>query len=184
MLDIVTDFNVLCVPGVCQSQTRERVKEEKMDEQLLKIGELAAMVGISPKALRIYEKMGIIKPVKIDEESGYRLYSAGQTKEIEALLEWKDMGFSLKEIGMIFSGRYSKEDIDLVLEAKKKEWQEKIWIAEARMEEIDKLGCNLKFDESTNFETLTDDERAWYLSKLAVVNDSNVRQAVSEAIWL
>lgn len=60
----------------------------------------------------------------------------------------------------------------------------KIWIAQAGMEEIDRLGCNLKFDESTDLETLSDDERAWYLSRLAVVNDLNVRQAVSETIWL
>lgn len=26
---------------------------------------------------------------------------------------------------MIFSGKYSKDDIDLILEVKKKEWQEK-----------------------------------------------------------
>lgn len=90
----------------------------------------------------------------------------------------------LKEIGIIFSGKYSKDDIELILESKKKEWQEKIWIAEAKMEEIDKLGCNLKFDENANFETLTDEERAWYLSKLVVLNDTNVRQSVSEAIWL
>lgn len=155
-----------------------------MEDELLKIGELAAFAGISPKALRVYEKMDIIKPVKIDTENGYRYYSPDQVKEVEALIEWKDMGFSLKEVGMIFSGKYSKDDIELILEAKKKEWQEKIWIAEAKMEEIDKLGCTLKYDETNDFESLTDEERAWYLSKLAVVNDNNVRQAVSEAIWL
>ena len=37
-----------------------------MDEELLKIGEFAAFVGVSPKALRVYEKMEIIKPVKIE----------------------------------------------------------------------------------------------------------------------
>ncbi|MBO4347798.1 MAG: MerR family transcriptional regulator [Lachnospiraceae bacterium] len=155
-----------------------------MDEELLKIGELAAFVGVSPKALRVYEKMEIIKPVKVDEETGYRYYSADQVKDLEALLEWRDMGFSLKEVKIIFSGKYSKEDIELILESKKKEWQEKIWIAEAKMNEIDRMGCNLKFDESTDLQSLSDKDRAWYLSKLAVVNDSNVRQAISEAIWL
>lgn len=155
-----------------------------MYEELLKIGELAAFVGVSPKALRVYEKMEIIKPVKVDEETGYRYYSADQVKDLEALLEWRDMGFSLKEVKIIFSGKYSKEDIELILESKKKEWQEKIWIAEAKMNEIDRMGCNLKFDESTDLQSLSDKDRAWYLSKLAVVNDSNVRQAISEAIWL
>lgn len=155
-----------------------------MNEELLKIGELAALANVSSKALRVYEKMDIIKPVKIDEENGYRYYSPNQVKDVETLLEWKEMGFSLKEVGMIFSGRYSKEDIELVLEAKKKEWQEKIWIAEAKMEEIDKLGCTLQFGDDKDFEKLTDEERAWYLSKLTVINDMNIRQTVSEAIWL
>ena len=155
-----------------------------MDEELLKIGELAAFVGVSPKALRVYEKMEIIKPVKVDDETGYRYYSADQVKDLEVLLEWKDMGFSLKEVKIIFSGKYSKEYIDLILEAKKKEWQEKIWLAEAKMSEIDKMGCNLKFDESTDLQSLSDKDRAWYLSRLSIVNDNNVRQAISEAIWL
>lgn len=155
-----------------------------MDEVLLKIGELADFSGISTKALRVYEKMELIKPVKVDEETGYRYYSPDQVKDVEALLEWKDMGFSLKEIQILFSGKYSKDDIDLILNAKKKEWQEKIWIAEAKIGEIDQLGCTLKYDESTDFEELSKEDRAWYLSKLAVINDLNVRQAISEAIWL
>ena len=69
-----------------------------MDEVLIKIGELADFSGISTKALRVYEKMELIKPVKVDEETGYRYYSPDQVKDVEALLEWKDMGFSLKEI--------------------------------------------------------------------------------------
>ena len=155
-----------------------------MENNLLKIGELAEFAGISSKALRIYEKMNLIKPVKVDEETGYRYYSPDQVKDLEALLEWKDMGFSLKEIKIIFSGRYSKDDITLILNAKKKEWQEKIWIAEAKIKEIATMGSTIRFDESTDFESLSDKERAWYLSKLAVINDNNVRQAISEAIWL
>ena len=50
--------------------------------QLLKIGELAALAGISVKALRVYEKKNIIKPVRVDEGSGYRYYSAGHTLQI------------------------------------------------------------------------------------------------------
>ena len=155
-----------------------------MEEQLLKIGELAGLCNITPKALRVYENRGLIKPVKIDGESGYRYYSADQVKDVETLIEWRDMGFSLKEIKIIFSGKYSKKDINLILSAKKREWQEKIWIAEAKMDEIDKLGCTLVFDEKKDLASLSDKDRAWYLSKLAVLNDENVRQAISEAIWL
>lgn len=39
-------------------------------------------------------------------------------------------------------------------------------------------------NDLVNIVSLTDDERAWYLSKLTVVNDANIRQTISEAIWL
>ena len=42
------------------------------EEKLLKIGELAKLSGVSVKALHVYEKKDIIKPVKIDENTGYR----------------------------------------------------------------------------------------------------------------
>ena len=79
--------------------------------QLLKIGELAALAGISVKALRVYEKKNVIKPVRVDEASGYRYYSAGQLEQVESLMELQDMGFSLAEIEQILSGERSKEEI-------------------------------------------------------------------------
>ncbi|MBP5734112.1 MAG: MerR family DNA-binding transcriptional regulator, partial [Lachnospiraceae bacterium] len=41
---------------------------EGSEVQLLKIGELAALAGVSVKALRVYEKKNVIKPVMVDEE--------------------------------------------------------------------------------------------------------------------
>lgn len=51
--------------------------------------------------MRLYEKKGIIKPVKVDEENGYRYYSAEQVQQLNALLELKTLGFSLDEIKMV-----------------------------------------------------------------------------------
>lgn len=150
----------------------------------MKIGELAAFAGISPKALRIYEKMKLILPVRVDEENGYRYYSPDQVKQVEALLEWKDLGFSLKEIKKIMSGKNSQEDIFRIMDAKKNEWQEKIWVAQAKMEELDRLKNDMQADGKTDLKDMTDEERAWYLARLVCVNDSNVRQAISEAIWV
>lgn len=38
--------------------------------------------------------------------------------------------------------------------------------------------------DSQRIQEMTDEERAWYLAKLVRVNDHDVRQALSEAIWL
>lgn len=154
------------------------------DNELLKIGELAAFSGVSPKALRMYEKMNIIVPARVDEENGYRYYSPDQVKQVEALLEWKDLGFTLKEIKKIMSGRCSEDDVSLLIDAKQKEWQEKIWVAQARLEELEKMKHDLSYENKKPLKEMSDSERAWYLAKLVCVNDNNVRQAISEAIWL
>lgn len=42
---------------------------------LLKINEFAKLVGVSTHALRRYDAMGILKPIYVDPDSGYRYYS-------------------------------------------------------------------------------------------------------------
>lgn len=69
-----------------------------MKNDLMLIGEIADFFGISRKAIRLYEKKGIIKPVKVDASNGYRYYSAEQVQQLNALLELKLLGFSLDEI--------------------------------------------------------------------------------------
>lgn len=159
--------------------------DENTDFQLLKIGELAAMAGISVKAMRVYEKKDIIKPVHVDDETGYRYYSAGQLQQLEALLALQDMGFTLNEIALIMSGQCSKEEMSELVEKKKAVLQELIWKTEAKMKTLDNI--NRDFEQwAVNDKTaeMTDEERAKSLAKLAVLNEENVRQILSEVVWL
>ena len=156
-----------------------------MEEELLKIGELAAFVGVSPKALRVYEKMNIITPVKVDEETGYRYYSAGQMEMIESLLELQDMGFTLSEIEKVLSGKSSKDELSEIFDRKRDELQDRIWKTEARLKELEILKENLGKDSGIKaFNEMDDDERARTLAKLIRVNEENVRQVLSEVVWL
>lgn len=153
--------------------------------QLLKIGELAALAGISVKALRVYEKKNVIKPIRVDEASGYRYYSAGQLEQVESLMELQDMGFSLAEIEQILSGERSKEEILKLFEEKERSLREVLWKTQAKLEELGSIKDRMENgQDAQRIQKMTDEERAWYLAKLVRVNDHNVRQALSEAIWL
>ena len=182
---------------------RANPEEENNEMALLKIGELASLAGVSSKALRLYESKDIIKPVKVDPETGYRFYSAEQCEIVEALVALQDMGFSLKEIKMLLSDPASNEELQELFTQKKMALQETIWKIQGQIEEMDKLEeslCGKKSlpsaemikDEkmleedscSKTFQEMSDEERAWYLAKLIRVNPHNVRQILSEAIWL
>lgn len=45
------------------------------NEKYYSIGEVSSICNISKKALRFYDKIGIILPDKVSEETNYRFYS-------------------------------------------------------------------------------------------------------------
>ena len=63
----------------------------------MKIGELAKATGLTTKAIRFYEGMGLIaEPARTT--SGYRTYKSGDVDRLEFIHKAKRMGLSLEEI--------------------------------------------------------------------------------------
>ncbi|MEV6538636.1 MerR family transcriptional regulator [Streptomyces sp. NPDC051665] len=64
-----------------------------MDDDLLTIGAFAARARLSAKALRLYDRLGLLAPAHVDEVSGYRYYRADQVERarLVALLRQLDM---------------------------------------------------------------------------------------------
>ncbi|WP_405888359.1 MerR family transcriptional regulator [Streptomyces sp. NBC_01136] len=64
-----------------------------MHQELLTIGAFAARARLSPKALRLYDRLGLLAPAYVDEVSGYRHYRADQVDRARtvALLRQLDM---------------------------------------------------------------------------------------------
>ncbi|MDW4903917.1 MerR family transcriptional regulator [Streptomyces sp. ADMS] len=67
------------------------------DDDLLTIGAFAARARLSPKALRLYDRLGLLAPAHVDEVSGYRFYRTSQTERarLVALLRRLDMPLAL-----------------------------------------------------------------------------------------
>lgn len=156
-----------------------------MKDNLMLIGEIAEFFGVSRKAIRLYEKKGIIKPVKVDAVNGYRYYSADQVQQLNALLELKAMGFSLDEIKTVIDGETTKEQLLAVLEKKRQAWQETVDAASYKMECLGNIiGNLLNSRRAEDMAEMTDEERAWLLVKLVCVEDIRAQMALSEALWL
>jgi DNA-binding transcriptional MerR regulator len=64
-----------------------------VDEELLTIGAFAARARLSAKALRLYDRLGLLAPAQVDELSAYRYYRAEQVERarLVALLRQLDM---------------------------------------------------------------------------------------------
>ena len=66
---------------------------------MLKIGDFSKLSRVSIRMLRHYDEIGLLHPVKIDPESGYRYYSENQLPVAARITALKDMGFGLSDIG-------------------------------------------------------------------------------------
>ncbi|MFG2128734.1 MerR family transcriptional regulator [Streptomyces sp. NPDC048751] len=68
-------------------------EDHTVDADLLTIGAFAARARLSPKALRLYDRLGLLDPAHVDEASGYRYYRADQVERarLVALLRQLDM---------------------------------------------------------------------------------------------
>ncbi len=71
--------------------------------ELTSIGEFARRSRLSPKALRLYDRLGLLRPAWVDPDSGYRWYAPGQLERARLIAGLRDLGLPLAEIGPILA---------------------------------------------------------------------------------
>lgn len=76
---------------------------------MLKIGEFSKLSHLTIKALRFYEKEGLLIPASIDEWTGYRFYETGQLEDAARIKAYRQLDLSIDEIKAICSGEDAKE---------------------------------------------------------------------------
>ena len=72
--------------------------------QHLSIGEVAEREGLSPEALRFYERLGLVFPVG-RTKSGYRLYDVETLRCLRFIRMARELGSSVEEIRELLRSR-------------------------------------------------------------------------------
>ncbi len=91
----------------------------------MKIGELSKMTGVPIDTVRYYEKRGLI-PKSARSASGYRQYHKHDAIRLKFIVQSKELGFTLDEIGQLLALR---RDGRACIEVRS--------VAEAKAQEID-----------------------------------------------
>lgn len=71
---------------------------------MLKISEFSKLSHLTVKALRFYEKEGLLKPASVDEWNHYRFYETSQLETAAKIKSYRQLGLSIEEIKAVFSG--------------------------------------------------------------------------------
>ncbi|MEV6317112.1 MerR family transcriptional regulator [Streptomyces sp. NPDC051776] len=66
--------------------------------RLLTIGVFARAARLSPKALRLYDELGLLTPARVDPSSGYRLYDPAQLERARLVAWLRRLGMPLARI--------------------------------------------------------------------------------------
>jgi DNA-binding transcriptional MerR regulator len=86
----------------------------------MRIGDLARRAGLSSRAVRYYEELGLISPSS-HSQGGFRLFGEEHLRRLELINSLKEMGLSLTEIGEIMlagrSGGCDRETLGRLLAA-------------------------------------------------------------------
>jgi serine/threonine protein phosphatase PrpC len=66
--------------------------------ELLTIGAFAQATRLTPKALRLYDRIGLLSPAVVDPDTGYRLYDPAQQHPARLIARLRDIGMPLAGI--------------------------------------------------------------------------------------
>ena len=104
----------------------DQVSVQQGGVPLLSIGNFSKISNVTTKTLRYYDEIGLIKPVHINSENGYRYYDVSQLETILLINKLKRYSFSLEEISDVLKNRHDDALLFSLLRRKKQAAHEKI----------------------------------------------------------
>ena len=81
-----------------------------MMEEHLTIGAVAAVTGLTVKALRHYDEIGLLRPDHVDPRTGYRHYSRGQLRDAALIASLRLVDMPLADIAVALTSRAALRD--------------------------------------------------------------------------
>jgi DNA-binding transcriptional MerR regulator len=101
-----------------------------MAKSMLRIGEIARLLGVTPKTVRHYHKLGLIPEPK-RSEADYRLYTPQDLFHLRRIRRLQSIGLSLQQIKFILDA----DDPDALLQTTLQGLQNELAAQQARIEE-------------------------------------------------
>jgi DNA polymerase III subunit beta len=71
--------------------------------EMLSIGQFAQAAGLSSRALRIYDEVGLLVPATVDAHTGYRWYLPSQLRQAALIRAGRAAGMPLADVGALLA---------------------------------------------------------------------------------
>lgn len=123
--------------------------DDGVPARLMTIGEFATETRLSRRALRIYDSMGLLRPVAVDDCTGYRRYSVDQIATARRIRLFRGIGMPLADINTLPC------DEAALAEAVRRFWQQTETEHSARRELYRHIAATLRGEPQTMYDIST-----------------------------
>ena len=104
---------------------------------MLTIGDFARLGQVSPRALRHYDELGLLRPERVDPATGYRSYGVAQLARLHRLLALRDLGFSLEQIATLIDDDLPVEELQGMLRLRRAQISQVLSDEQARLRRVE-----------------------------------------------
>jgi DNA-binding transcriptional MerR regulator len=108
---------------------------------MLKIRDFARLAEVSMTTLRYYDEIGLLKPIHVDPETGYRFYTIDQLPYLHRILAFKELGLGLTQIAEILDESISPDALQGMLRLRQAQLQQHI---QAEQEQLVRIKARLQ----------------------------------------
>jgi DNA-binding transcriptional MerR regulator len=111
-----------------------------LEKNLFTIGDVSRIKGITKKALRFYDRIGLLKPAFVNQINGYRFYSPEQFIQIDIIRALREIDVSPNDIKTVLCKK-NTEDLMVFLDGQKRRAEEKIEEIKRMTQTIEGVQC-------------------------------------------
>jgi DNA-binding transcriptional MerR regulator len=104
---------------------------------VLKIGDFSKLVQVSVRMLHHYDRLGLLKPIRVDADTGYRYYGVHQMARLNRILALKDLGLSLAQIAAVLDQPLSAEQLRGMLRLQQADLRQRVEREQARLARVE-----------------------------------------------
>ena len=108
---------------------------------MFRIGDFSRLARVTIKTLHHYDDAGLLQPLHVDRQSGYRYYDASQLQTLHRILLLKDLGFSLEQIRELLHA--DAKTLAATLEWRQRELAASIAADQSRLRRLEALRITL-----------------------------------------
>ena len=118
------------------------------------IGTVARLAGVSVRTLRYYDEIGLLRPVWVDPNTGYRWYAPEQLRRLHRIVALRDLGVRLVEIAVLLDGQVPIEELRGILSLRRAEAHDRIAVEAERLARVEARLAQLEETEMTDYDVV------------------------------